>query len=148
MGMFIDGINGERGEIIAREGGRVTVMLEVTGGCEKCRLCTRVSETEMTVEAYTEEPFQVGDRVALFLSPHIIVASAAILYIFPLISMVAGYFVGKTLFGTLVFEGREEMIPALFSLLFFFLSFIPIRLFDKKRQRDRRHRVQVRAADP
>lgn len=145
--MFIDGINGERGEVIAKEGGRVTVMLSVNSGCEKCRICRRVSETEMTVDAYTDQPVDVGDRVTLFLSPRIIVTSAAILYIFPLISMIAGYFIGKYLFRNVVIQGREEMLPALFSIFFFFVSFIPIRFFDKKRERDKRFKVQVRSVE-
>jgi positive regulator of sigma E activity len=146
--MFIDGINGERGEVIAREGNRVTVMLSVNSGCEKCRICRRVSETEMTVDAYADRPVDIGDRVTLFLSPRVIVTSAAILYIFPLMSMVAGYFVGKYLFRNIVIEGREEMLPALFSILFFFASFIPIRFFDRQRERDNRFKVQARAVEP
>lgn len=146
--MFIDGVNGERGEVIRTEGDRVTVRLQAHRGCEKCRICTRVSETEMTVEALTEEPVSVGDRVTLFLSPRIVVKSAAILYVVPLLFLVIGYFAGRELFAWLGVsggEGKEEMYPAFFSLLFLFLSFLPIRLYDKKRQRDRRYRVQVRA---
>jgi positive regulator of sigma E activity len=145
--MFIDGINGERGEVIAKEGNRVTVMLNVSSGCEKCGICQRVSETEMTVDAFTDAPVGIGDQVTLFLSPRIIVASAAVLYIFPLISMVAGYFIGRYLFRNVLIEGREEMLPALLSIAFFFVSFIPIRFFDRKRERDKRFRVQVRTAE-
>lgn len=145
--MFIDGVNGERGEVIRKHGDRVTVRLKANKGCEKCGVCRRVSETEMTVEAFTDQPVTVGDRVALFLSPLIIVKSAAILYILPLLFLVVGYFLGREVFAWLGVsggEGKEEMFPALFSLLFLFLSFLPIRLYDKRRQRDRRYRVQVR----
>ncbi|MFW6181619.1 MAG: SoxR reducing system RseC family protein, partial [Spirochaetota bacterium] len=145
---FIDGVNGERGEVIRAEGERVTVMLKAGKACEKCRICTRVSETEMTVEALAEHPVSVGERVTLFLSPLVIVKSAFILYVLPLLFLVAGYFLGRELFtrlGVSGGEGREEMFPALFSLIFLFLSFLPIRLYDRSRQKDRRYRVRVRA---
>lgn len=144
--MFIDGVNGERGEVIRADGERVTVVLKAGKACEKCRLCTQVSETEMTVEAYADRPVSVGDRVALFLSPLIVVKSAFILYLVPLLFLVAGYFLGRELFSRLGVsggEGREEMFPALFSLIFLFLSFFPIRLYDKKRRKDRRYRVRA-----
>jgi sigma-E factor negative regulatory protein RseC len=147
--MFIDGINGERGEVIRADGERVTVLLKAGKGCEKCRICTRVSETEMTVNAWTSEPVSVGEQVTLYLSPFIIVKSAALLYILPLLSMVFGYFIGRELFqalGIAAGTGREDMFPALFSIVFLFLSFIPIRLFDRQRARDQRYKVQVRTS--
>jgi len=142
--MFIDGVNGEEGEVITINGNRATVKITAHKECEKCRLCTRVSPTEMTVEAFTNKTVHIGDRVTLFLRPGIIVQSAAILYIFPLIGMLFGYFAGKILFRSLAFTGKEEMFPALLSLVFLFLSFVPIRLYDRKRQKDKRFKVLIK----
>jgi positive regulator of sigma E activity len=142
--MFGKGVHGEQGVIEALHGNRATVRITAGKGCERCRLCTRISDTEMVIEAYTLKPVEVGDRVILGFRPGIIVQSAFILYLIPLAGLVIGYYAGTFVFRSLVLPGREELLPALMSLVFLFVSFIPIRLYDKKKERDRRFRVYIK----
>jgi sigma-E factor negative regulatory protein RseC len=143
--MFGKSVHGEEGEVTELHGARATVKIKAGKGCERCRLCTPVSDTEMVVEASFTSPVQVGQHVVLGFRPGVIVQSAFILYLIPLISLVLGYFVGRLLFKPWIVpgSGREEMFPALTSLVFLFASFLPIRLYDKRKERDKRFRVYI-----
>ena len=142
--MFIEGLQGEEGEIIAVRGHRATVKIASNKSCEKCGLCTKISSTEMVVDAHVDKPVSTGDRVTLSIRPGIIVTSATILYIFPLLSLVVGYFVGKYLFKQVGIGNMDELLPALTSLVFLFLAFIPIRFYDRKKRNDRRFQIVIK----
>jgi len=142
--MFIEGIQGEEGEVVGVRGNRATVKIASNKSCEKCGLCTRVSPTEMIVDAFVDKPVNTGDHVTLSIRPGTIVTSAAVLYILPLICLVAGYFAGRFLFKSIVIAGMEELLPALTSLVFLFLAFIPIHFYDRKRANDKRFRVFIK----
>ncbi len=142
--MFIKGIQGEEGEVVDVRGNKAAVKIAANESCEKCGLCTKISSTEMIIEAFVDKPVSAGDRVTLSIRPGIIVTSATVLYILPLIGLVAGYFAGKFLFKSIVIKGMEELLPALTALAFLFLAFIPIRLYDRKRAKDKRFRVFIK----
>ena len=142
--MFGKGVHGEEGEVTAVHGDRATVKIKASKGCERCGLCTRISDTEMAVEAYTLKQVHIGDHVELGFRPGIIVQSAFILYLIPLIMLVLGYYTGRLLFRGLTVQGREELFPALTSLVFLFASFIPIRFYDRRKRGDKRFRVYIR----
>jgi sigma-E factor negative regulatory protein RseC len=142
--MFGKGVQGEEGEVTALQGNRATVKIEANKGCERCRLCKRLSDTEMIVHAYTVKPVQIGERVVLGFRPGVIVQSAFILYLIPLICLVLGYFAGKWIFRSFVIPGKEELLPALSALTFLFASFFPIRFYDRRKEGDTRFRVYIK----
>ena len=142
--MFGKGVHGEQGEVTALHGNRATVKIQAGKSCERCRLCTPISDSEMIIEAFFSSQVQIGDRVVLGFRPGVIVQSAFVLYLIPLISLILGYFVGKLLFNPWVIPGKEELFPALTSLVFLFASFIPIRLYDRKKEKDKRFRVYIK----
>jgi len=141
--MFIKGINGEQGEVVAVHGNTATVKIKANESCEKCRLCKRISSTEMIVDALFTKPVHEGDRVVLSIKPGTIVKSAIILYILPLIGLIIGYYSGKFIGSALRITIKGELFPASISLIFLFLTFIPIRLYDRKKQGDSRFRVHI-----
>ena len=142
--MFLKGISGESGEVVAIHGDRATVKVPSNKACNRCRICKRISSTEMIVDAYTLKPVQIGEKVVLGFRPGVIVQSAFILYLIPLICLVLGYFAGRWIFRSFVIPEREELLPALCALAFLFGSFIPIRYYDKRKQGDTRFRVYIK----
>ncbi len=142
--MFGKGVHGEEGEVTALHGNRATVRIEAGKGCERCRLCTPISDTEMIVEASYSSRIDIGDHVVLGFRPGIIVQSAFILYLIPLVSLILGYYAGKFLFRPWIIPGKEELFPALTSLVFLFVSFVPIRLYDRMKEKDKRFRVYIK----
>ena len=142
--MFGKGVHGEEGEVTALHGNRATVRIQAGKGCERCRLCTPISDTEMIVEASYSSRVRIGDHVVLGFRPGIIVQSAFILYLIPLVSLILGYYAGKFLFRPWIITGKEELFPALTSLVFLFVSFVPIRLYDRMKEKDKRFRVYIK----
>lgn len=142
--MFGKGLHGEEGEVTAVYGEKATVKIAAGKGCERCGLCTRISDTEMVVEAYAQKPVQVGEHVVIGFRPGVVVQSAFILYLIPLLGLVLGYYVGSLLFHGLELPGREELFPALTSLAFLFASFVPIVFYDRKKRGDKRFRVYIK----
>lgn len=139
-----EGIRGEVGEVVEVRGNTARVKIEGKKACAHCGVCTRISDNEMTVEAYADEPVEKGDRVVLSMGNGMILKSAFIVYMVPLIALIAGYYLGKHLMGLLNVGGESELFPALFGFFLLFLSFMAIRWFDRKKRDDKRYRVSIK----
>jgi len=133
----------EQGEVIAVHGETVTVRIGASKNCEKCHLCKRVSPTEMVLQARFEGDIDVGDRVVVNFRPGTVVKSALILYILPLIGLVAGYFAGQGLSSFFGLKINGELFSAATAIVFMLLSFIPIKLYDRKKREDPRFKPFV-----
>ena len=142
--MFIKGIDQEQGEVIAVHDGSATIRIPAGKSCDRCRLCEKISATEMVVEALTQLPLKEGEKVILSVHPGDIIKSASILYIIPLFGLVGGYYFARFLGKTFAIGFSGELFPALISILFLFLCFIPIRLYDVKRRKQKRFQVYVK----
>jgi len=141
--MFLKENNRELGEVIEVNGDIATVRIGANKNCEKCGLCKKVSPTEMVLQAYIEGNVTEGDRVFVNFRPGTVVKSAFILYILPLFGLISGYFTGRGLGLLFRFEIKGELLPALTSLMFLFLTFIPVKIYDRKKQKDHRFKPFV-----
>jgi positive regulator of sigma E activity len=142
--MVIKGIDREQGEVIAVHDGSATIKISAGDSCDRCGLCERISSTEMVVEALTQLPLKEGEKVILSVHPGDIIKSASILYIIPLFGLVVGYYFARFLDKALAIGFTGELFPALISIVFLFLCFIPIRLYDSKRRKQNRFQVYVK----
>ena len=142
--MFIKGIDQEQGEVIAVHEGSATIKIPAGKSCDRCRLCEKISSTEMVVEALTQIPLKKGEKVILSVHPGDIIKSASILYIIPLFGLVVGYYFARFLDRTFTIGFTGELYPALISIAFLFLCFIPIRLYDTRRKKQKRLQVYVK----
>ncbi len=141
--MFIRGVNQEEGEVVAVHGQKATVKIAANKACERCQLCEKVSSTEMLVDAFCKIPVRKGERVILSVRPGTIVKSATILYILPILGLVLGYYFARFLNTALKLGLKGELFPALLSIIFLFSFFVPIHIYDKKKQKDKRFRVYI-----
>ena len=141
--MFIKGISGEEGEVVAVHGNKAAVKIKANKSCKKCHLCKRISSTEMIVDAFMQRPVSKGERVVIAIRPGTIVKSAVILYILPLMGLIIGYYFGKFISAFFHIRVKGELFPACIALIFLFLSFIPIHIYDRKKQNDSRFRVFI-----
>jgi len=139
-----EGIRGEVGEVVEVRGNIARVKIEGKKACAHCGVCTRISDNEMTVEAYADEPVKKGDRVVLSMGNGMILKSAFIVYMVPLIALIAGYYLGKELMGLLNYGGKSELFPALSGFFLLFLSFMAIRWFDRRKRDDKQYRVSIK----
>ena len=139
--MEVKNISGEKGKVVTIKGEKVRVVLPSSKGCEKCGLCKKVSDNLMEIELYYKGDIKPGSNVRIYISPSVIIFSSFMLYILPLIFLVAGYYVGKLFDIHLLLKSKGELFPALFSFLFLFTSFIPIHLVDKIKRKDKNFRA-------
>jgi positive regulator of sigma E activity len=142
--MFIKGIDQEQGEVVAVHDGSATIKIAAGKSCDRCKLCEKISSTEMVVEALTQIPLKEGEKVILSVKPGDIIKSAGILYIIPLFGLIVGYYFARFLDKSLTLGFSGELYPALISIVFLFLCFVPIRIYDTKRQKQKRLQVFVK----
>lgn len=97
----------EDGTVVRLEDGKAVIQMEVGAQCDSCRLkhcCTSLSEeTTRRIELPVTESLHVGDNVKLGYQPKYRIISAFLVFILPLLLLIAGYFLGLTLFKT---EGK------------------------------------------
>jgi len=139
--MEVKNLNGERGKVVTIEGEKAKVLLPFNKGCEKCGLCKKVADDLMEIELNFKGNVKPGSYVRIYISPRVVIFSSFILYILPLIFLIVGYFIGKLFCSLFSFDAKGELYPALFSFLFFFLSFIPVHIIDRIKRKDKNFRA-------
>ncbi len=130
--------DGEPAEVVAVHGGRAILRLAAGSGCEKCRLCRRVSSEEMALSARCDPGLRPGDRGTVFVDPAVRVRAALVLFLAPLAALVGGYFAGAILARVTGLGGGGELLPALVGLASLAASFLPIHRYDRRKRSDPR----------
>jgi len=85
---------------------------------------------EMEVEAINTADARVGDRIVLNIKTASLLKATFLLYVFPILAMIAGAVLGQTV---AVMRGNDPSgLSALFVFLFFGLAFIVIRITGRR----------------
>lgn len=85
---------------------------------------------EMEVEAINTADARVGDRIVLNIKTASLLKATFLLYVFPILAMIAGAVLGQTV---AVMRGSDPSgLSALFGFLFFGLAFIVIRIAGRR----------------
>ena len=85
---------------------------------------------EMEVEAFNTADARVGDRIVLNIKTASLLKATFLLYVFPILAMIAGAVLGQTV---AVMRGTDPSgLSALFGFLFFGLAFIVIRITGRR----------------
>lgn len=136
----------EYGEVVEVRGSTATVKLGAKQACAHCGICAKIgnSPNEMIVDAHTDEPLKKGDKVVLVMGGGVILKSAFIVYMVPLIALIAGYYIGRELMEALNIALKGELFPALFGFFLLALSFLAIRWYDRRKKNDSSFRVTVK----
>jgi len=102
--------------------------------CEACSSKDSCSEMqsgkEMIVEAYNPIGAKTGDKVVLSFATTSLLKAMFMLYVFPIICMIAGAFTGHHL--ALKYNYNDSFLSAIFAFLLFFLAIFVIRLRSEK----------------
>lgn len=91
-----------------------------SGDCHKCAGCGAAAQT-MVFTAHNAIGAAPGDLVVVRSDSAAVLRGAALLYVLPLITFLAGYIAGENLFGKGI----------LVSILGFVLGMLPIKLYDR-----------------
>jgi sigma-E factor negative regulatory protein RseC len=125
----------EKARVIKKEDGQSLVQIIRVSACshceEKCMLAEDSHEME-EMEVLVNDPIgaEVGSMVELEMGTKPILFSAFVVYLIPLVAIIAGYFAGSSWLS--VFFNNGEIAGIIGSVISFFLSFLLLRFFDKK----------------
>ena len=115
--------------------GTAWVKTSRTSACKSCssrHACQSGSAgKDMEVEAINSADAKVGDRIVLNIKTTTLLKATFLLYIFPVLAMIAGAFIGQAV-GIRRAVGDPSGMSALFAFLFFGLAFLVIRVTGRR----------------
>lgn len=122
----------EIGQVVEIAEDQIVVLLGASTNCDNCNSCSELSNNKMkTLSLSNTINAKLNDLIILSLSESKSIFISVLLYVFPLIMMIIGYFVGVQ------FENRDPNISGdsflaiFFSTLFLIISFLLIYYIDK-----------------
>jgi len=124
----------ELAQVVEKRGENVLVRVIRNSACSKCDKDCGMAGTshetdEIDVEVSNTMGAEEGNYVKLELGKKTLVLASLIVYLFPIISLIGGYFLTNFSLATLGY-GTGEITGILGSLTFFFLSFLLIRIMN------------------
>ncbi len=131
----------ECGEIVAVEGERAQVKVVRGDKCGDCRVCQAFGEGGGIMEARNRIGAAVGDLVEVEVNPKVVVGHSFLLFIVPLVFLIAGYLVGHALAWPAILGPEARGIVG----AFFFLtaSFLLLRVYDRRYARRQQETAEV-----
>lgn len=114
-----------KGVIKKIDGNKIIVKLYKDTSCSHCSGCSGDSKYGKDFEFTTDMKANIGDTVTFEISTGKVIKAASIAYVFPAITMIAGYFLGEKL------SGLSENQSIIASFLALVVSFIVLYLYDK-----------------
>jgi sigma-E factor negative regulatory protein RseC len=97
--------------------------------CESCEkeICD-ISEDGIETEAINEAGASIGQKVKLVMKSYTFVKGALVIYILPIIALIAGAILGNLYLPGYFSETDSDLLAALGSFLLFFASLILVKL--------------------
>lgn len=121
----------EIGIILKKENGFAVVEVRKGSECKACQAKDACPESAQEgykiIRAKNEINAEKGDKVLLECTPSTSLISSFVVFIFPLLFCIAGYFVGSAVFGPV-----PEYKPILTCLASFIIAFLIIRYADRQ----------------
>ncbi len=119
----------ETGKVVAVEGDVAFLLFNRTSMCAKCGACGMTAgQNEITVSAQNSLHAKVGDRVEIQFTTKNALTSSLIAYIFPLIMLFIGLWLGYTIPQN--FFKVQDVLAAILGIAFALGSFLVIKLLD------------------
>ena len=114
----------EMGKVIAKEDSGIQIEMITQEGCRACAMSRVCSKGKKRFFIPTTEDFAIGDIVEVEVSANSRIFSSFVVFIIPVIFMIAFYFISKLFFS--------EDISVGFAILGILVSFFFIKFLDKK----------------
>jgi len=115
----------EKGKVIKVENGVAQVEMERTSACARCGICLSSSGDKPILYVKDSIGARPGDEVFLSVESKEILKAAFLVYLFPLVGLIAGYFLGLKVF-------RTEATGILFAGIGFFTTLFFLYQYDKR----------------
>ena len=128
----------ENGVVISRTNDRVFVQFMQSDACKSCKLCETMGGGFKSIEAYDPLNVKVGDQVQVEVLAKHVVSSSFLVFIVPLIFLIAGYYA-----GIMLFANHSEGAGILGALVALVLSFFLVRAIDRAVGHDSKMQARV-----
>jgi len=129
----------EIGEVITLEGTRAVIRFQRSSACSKCGACGMGQHGEtMILKVANEMNADVGDIVEVDMESEKILQASLIVYIFPLIALLIGMFMGYKMASAWDLSGNPEIYSAVAGILMTVLAFGVIRWMEPIWQKEKR----------
>ncbi len=112
----------EQGKIVDLKNGKAVIEMEAGSQCTHCgarHACSAMGGVVRQIEIPVKNNVKVGDRVTISYQSQSRIVSALLVFLLPVLFLIAGYFVGFTLFGT---EGKAILVALAGLVIAFILN--------------------------
>lgn len=123
--------------------GQVEVTLQASAACDRCSACHRNAEGAFAIEASDAAGAKDGDSVEIEISTEGVVAASFVVYLLPILFMIAGYVSGAKLTSFFHIRISDEAGGIVGALLFLAASFLVVRGYDAAVRRKGTLRARV-----
>lgn len=131
---FVSRVDGDRAEVIVR---RVS---SCGDKCTSCKGGCSVPGIKMTIKNTLRA--KPGDYVEIRMNTNIVLKSAFLVYVLPLVLMVLGISLSIYLFKNLGYSNYENL-GFITGLVFLGFSFIILKLYDKKIKKNKNYKFEM-----
>ncbi|MDH5174241.1 MAG: SoxR reducing system RseC family protein [Elusimicrobiota bacterium] len=115
----------EKGKVVKVENGMAQVEMGPTSACARCGICLQSSGDKPILYVTDSKGARPGDEVIVSVDSRQILKTAFLVYLFPLVGLIAGYFLGRAILGT-------EIAGIIFAAFGFFATLFFLRQYDKR----------------
>ena len=121
----------------------VSIRINKTSACGHCNAGCIDRGKDMIAEAENSVGARVGDTVRLEYNPRAALSAVLIVFGLPLLALLLGVVLADTVANRMGFENHNELLNIGAGAALFFLTFIPIRAYDRRVKKSGSHSVAV-----
>jgi sigma-E factor negative regulatory protein RseC len=125
----------EVGVVLKVEGALAIVKTQRSSLCDGCHsggFCRALGgKSDMEVAARNEVGAKVGDEVRITVASKTFLKASFLVYMVPVTALILGAALGATLGPSLYPRASSDLLPVVFGVIFFFLSFVLMKIWGK-----------------
>ncbi|HBG45852.1 MAG TPA: hypothetical protein DDW94_02580 [Deltaproteobacteria bacterium] len=129
----------EHGTVIETKGQLVVIKAQRTSACDSCsskKSCgSGGSDEEMLIEADNSIGAMVGDKVIFSVSARSVLKAGMLLYLFPILSFIAGVALGQSVFSGIFPMYNADLVSGLTGAAFLAVAFGVLKALSKLSER-------------
>lgn len=132
------------GVVISTEGNTARVSIERHSSCGNCSACKMGQEdAKVEINAVNGVKAKVGQWVTVDMEDQDVLAAAFMAYVVPLFALLAGIFIGNSIFSALGVEKFIDIYAALFGFATMAMAFLRLRMKEKNLKSNKRFLSQI-----